>query len=151
MDRCTWNRNGPPSMGPSTEFTQQWIPFWRSPIRSLSSKCWVKIFIFSSIEIISIYSTPSGRIISSVLKVVFFDPFKAFLNYWKLINLHTDEQWKRIRTITSPSFSSAKLKKMHSLMSHCVDKLVTHLRHLSAQPGNVNIKKAISGSFGTVT
>ena len=57
-----------------------------------------------------------------------------------------DELWRRIRAITSPSFTSGKLKGMHALMNHCVDRLTDYLEKIIAsKEGKLNVKEVITG------
>src|SRR5699024_3101026 len=56
------------------------------------------------------------------------------------------EQWKRIRSITSPSFTSGKLRNMHSLMDRCVNKLVDYFEKLTRNgSGVMETRKVIIG------
>ncbi|NWI92707.1 CP3AT protein, partial [Pitta sordida] len=43
------------------------------------------------------------------------------------LNLAADEQWKRIRTVLSPTFTSGKLKEMFHIINHYGEKLVKNI------------------------
>lgn len=61
-----------------------------------------------------------------------------------------DETWRRIRSITSPSFSTGKLRGMHKVMNQCVDKLCRYFEKMGAKSsngGNVNVKEMVTGKF----
>lgn len=64
-----------------------------------------------------------------------------------LFNIESTE-WKRIRSITSPTFSTGKLKAMVPLMNHCVQKLVSYVDSvLDGGPSDLTIKKVITGTL----
>ncbi|NWV68791.1 CP3AC protein, partial [Malurus elegans] len=43
------------------------------------------------------------------------------------LNMAADEQWKRIRTVLSPTFTSGKLKEMFHIINHYGEKLVKNI------------------------
>src|SRR5699024_3869523 len=57
-----------------------------------------------------------------------------------------DANWKRMRSIASPSFSSAKLRAMYPLTARCIGKLTTFLdRCIEHRAGVINAKDTITG------
>ncbi|KAM9208931.1 cytochrome P450 3A4-like [Dugong dugon] len=57
-----------------------------------------------------------------------------------------DEEWKRIRTLLSPSFTSGKLKEMFPIISQYADVLVKHLREAALKGKPVTLK-SIFGAY----
>ncbi|XP_042778609.1 cytochrome P450 3A12-like [Panthera leo] len=62
------------------------------------------------------------------------------------ISMSEDEQWKRIRTVLSPAFSSGKLKEMFPIIGQYGDVLVRNLRK-EAEKGNPVTLKDILGAY----
>lgn len=64
-----------------------------------------------------------------------------------------DEQWRHLRTITSPAFTSGKLRAMHPLMDRGIGKLTTYLDSVidsgstSSKEGNLlkDVKETVAG------
>ncbi|KAI2796309.1 hypothetical protein BLOT_015863 [Blomia tropicalis] len=60
-----------------------------------------------------------------------------------------DDSWKRARAIASPSFSSGRLRRMHDIMQHNVNKLDTFFARKSEENGSgtfpVQIKHVVAG------
>lgn len=56
-----------------------------------------------------------------------------------LANIVGDD-WKRVRSITSPTFTSSKMKLMYPLMEDCLNDFMVHLNDLANTKSNVNIK-----------
>lgn len=56
------------------------------------------------------------------------------------ISLSEDEQWKRIRTVLSPTFTSGKLKEMFPIVGQYGDVLVRNLRKEAEKGKPVNLK-----------
>ncbi|XP_019675777.2 cytochrome P450 family 3 subfamily A member 132 isoform X1 [Felis catus] len=56
------------------------------------------------------------------------------------ISLSEDEQWKRIRTMLSPTFTSGKLKEMFPIIGQYGDVLVRNLRKEAEKGKPVNLK-----------
>uniref|UniRef100_S4RZ06 Cytochrome P450, family 3, subfamily A, polypeptide 65 n=1 Tax=Petromyzon marinus TaxID=7757 RepID=S4RZ06_PETMA len=52
-----------------------------------------------------------------------------------------DEQWKRIRNILSPTFSSGKIKQMYPLILRCADVLVKNLHEKCQSGKSVDLKQ----------
>ena len=88
--------------------------------------------------------------------------FKVLDKMWKtnLFMIH-DEDWKRIRSITAPAFTSGKLRKMFPLLKEATDKLEIYLNSVCNKGETVvDIKAIVTGftidviastSFGTDT
>ncbi|XP_049759642.1 cytochrome P450 3A8-like isoform X1 [Elephas maximus indicus] len=57
-----------------------------------------------------------------------------------------DEQWKRLRTLLSPTFSSGKLKEMFPIISQYGDLVVKHLRE-KTQKGKPVTLKSVFGAY----
>lgn len=93
---------------------------------------------------------------NELIKQIMIKDFHCFTErripntYHKIWNqnlfLNNGESWKRIRSITSPTFTSGKLKGMYSLMDKCIDKLINRLDRMT-QNGKymLNVKQEISG------
>lgn len=58
----------------------------------------------------------------------------------KAITMSEDEEWKRLRTILSPTFTSGKLKEMFPLMREYGDTLLKNLRREEAKGEPINMK-----------
>ncbi|XP_044931008.1 cytochrome P450 3A12 isoform X2 [Mustela putorius furo] len=56
------------------------------------------------------------------------------------ISLSEDEEWKRMRTLLSPTFTSGKLKEMFSIISQYGDVLVKNVRKEAEKGKPVNLK-----------
>uniref|UniRef100_A0A803W6V4 Cytochrome P450 3A n=1 Tax=Ficedula albicollis TaxID=59894 RepID=A0A803W6V4_FICAL len=56
------------------------------------------------------------------------------------LNVAEDEQWKRIRTVLSPTFTSGKLKEMFHLINHYGEKLVQNIEKRVANDEFVTAK-----------
>lgn len=58
-----------------------------------------------------------------------------------------DGDWKRIRTLVTPAFTTAKLRAMRKLMSGCVDKLDVYFDRITqnGRSETFNLRKVISG------
>ncbi|XP_017461354.1 PREDICTED: cytochrome P450 3A41-like, partial [Rhagoletis zephyria] len=64
-----------------------------------------------------------------------------------MFNLDVAE-WKRVRAICSPIFTSGKLKAMIPLMDRCIDNLLSYIDSKieeSERPGFINVKQTLSG------
>lgn len=57
------------------------------------------------------------------------------------------DDWKRVRSITSPTFTSNKMQLMYPLMEECLNDFMVHLDNLAIQKSNVNFKEM----FGHLT
>ena len=91
-----------------------------------------------------------------LIKQVMIKDFPLFLNRLKVNTYHEmfnrnlllseDEDWKRGRTITSPSFTTGKLRGMGPMMNGCVEKLFTYLDdNIDQGTGVIDTKQVIAG------
>ncbi|XP_048223825.1 cytochrome P450 3A25-like [Perognathus longimembris pacificus] len=64
----------------------------------------------------------------------------------KAITISTDEEWKRIRSLLSPTFTSGKLKEMFPIIKQYGDILVKNLRR-EAEKGKPVTLKEIFGAY----
>ncbi|KFM12393.1 Cytochrome P450 3A9, partial [Aptenodytes forsteri] len=62
------------------------------------------------------------------------------------VSLAEDEQWKRIRTVLSPTFTSGKLKEMFAIMKHYGEVLVKNVQKRVEEDNNLPVKD-IFGSY----
>ncbi|NXF72909.1 CP3AD protein, partial [Sclerurus mexicanus] len=62
------------------------------------------------------------------------------------ISLAEDEQWKRLRTVLSPTFTSGKLKEMFPIMKHYGEVLVKNVQK-QVEKDNILSVKDIFGSY----
>ncbi len=74
---------------------------------------------------------------------------QAYNPVWNrnMFNLDVAE-WKRVRAICSPIFTSGKLKAMIPLMDRCIDNLLSYIDskiEKSERPGFINVKQTLSG------
>lgn len=93
---------------------------------------------------------------NQLIKNVMIKDFHCFVNRQHINVLHEmlsnnlvmaeNEQWRRMRAITSPSFTSGKLRGMVSMMEKCIDKLVDYLDEMiQKQNGVINVRKVTTG------
>lgn len=91
-----------------------------------------------------------------LIKQVMIKDFHLFVNrrefnyldkVWSLnIFFAANEDWKRIRSITSPAFTSGKLRRMFPLLKKATDKLENYFSGIVANgQAAVDIKKVVSG------
>ncbi|XP_051061442.1 cytochrome P450 3A31 [Phodopus roborovskii] len=64
----------------------------------------------------------------------------------KAVSVSKDEEWKRIRTLLSPNFTSGKLKEMFPIIEQYGDILVKYLRR-EAEKGKPIIAKEVFGAY----
>ncbi|CAG2112196.1 unnamed protein product [Medioppia subpectinata] len=57
-----------------------------------------------------------------------------------------DDDWKRIRAIASPTFTSGKMKKMYALINECSKDFINNLDKLAANKSEVELKQ-LMGAF----
>ncbi|NWS25017.1 CP3A9 protein, partial [Polioptila caerulea] len=62
------------------------------------------------------------------------------------ISLAEDEQWKRLRTVLSPTFTSGKLKEMFPIMKHYGELLVKNVQKQVKEDSSISVKD-IFGSY----
>lgn len=92
-----------------------------------------------------------------LIKQVLIKDFASFANrrelrtFHKIINQNLffadSEDWKRVRTITTPSFTTGKLRGMQVLMAQCIDKLDAYFAKVTAgsKVGNFDARQVFSG------
>ena len=89
-----------------------------------------------------------------LVKQVFIKDFQYFANRRNLNSFHPvwnsnifivdKEEWKRYRTITTPAFSTSKLRNMNPLIKSCIGKLVAKL---DSVPNGTFIPREIFTNF----
>ncbi|CAG2163113.1 unnamed protein product, partial [Oppiella nova] len=52
-----------------------------------------------------------------------------------------DDDWKRVRAIASPTFTSGKMRKMYPLINHCCEDFINNLDKLAANKSEVELKQ----------
>ncbi|XP_004442896.1 PREDICTED: cytochrome P450 3A12-like [Ceratotherium simum simum] len=68
-------------------------------------------------------------------------PRVGLLGFMKTaLPLSQDEQWKRIRTLLSPTFTSGKIKEMFPIIGQYGDMLVRNLRKAAEKGNHINLK-----------
>ena len=87
-----------------------------------------------------------------MLRDIFVKHFSTFPNRYAVIppapgfdrNLLVieDDDWKRVRSVLIPTFSSAKLKQLESIMCDACDRLVDNLIKTDRENGKIDFKKA---------
>ena len=91
-----------------------------------------------------------------LIKDIMIKDFHCFVNRPRINVLHEmfqnnlllleSDNWKRVRTITGPSFTSGKLRAMVPLMEKCVDKFVAYFdKVIQEKDGVVDVKKVTTG------
>jgi len=58
----------------------------------------------------------------------------------KSIFLLETQDWKRCRSIISPTFSSAKMRKLSPIVRNCLNNYLNHLQSLAEQKSNIDLK-----------
>ncbi|KAH9405750.1 Cytochrome P450 3A4, partial [Tyrophagus putrescentiae] len=72
----------------------------------------------------------------------------AYHELWNENMLNAEAaQWKKLRSLISPTFSSAKLRGMNKLMTHCIDKLTLYLDSVVAEGDTITDTKKVIGGF----
>lgn len=84
---------------------------------------------------------------AALIKQILVKDFTHFVNRQKQRVTHElwsanvfvaeDEQWRRTRSITSPAFTSGKLRGMHGLMNVGVGKMVKYLDSVLEKDGGI--------------
>ncbi|RLW01623.1 hypothetical protein DV515_00007834 [Chloebia gouldiae] len=62
------------------------------------------------------------------------------------VSLAEDDQWKRLRTVLSPTFTSGKLKEMFPIMKHYGETLVKNVQNQVKEGSSISVKD-IFGSY----
>ena len=63
-----------------------------------------------------------------------------------MLSVITDDHWKRIRAIVSPTFSTGKLRKMRPLINDCLNTLVDNFNQLIKENKDIDMKR-VYGAF----
>lgn len=93
---------------------------------------------------------------AQLIKQVMIKDFSLFVNRFDPNGLHEvwsqniffskDEKWKRLRSITTPTFTTGKLRRMHGMMQMCVNKLTNYLDTVTqGGPNEIDTKNVVSG------
>lgn len=63
-----------------------------------------------------------------------------------MLSVVTDDKWKRLRAIVSPTFSTGKLRRMRPLIDDCVSNLITNTNKLLKESDSqvVDMKRVVS-------
>lgn len=139
-----WQRRGVPVH--SVKFEK--IEFYRKPLEWMA-ECGQLFGSYFFIRPALVVADPE------LLKQILIKDFHHFTNRYQLSGHHelwnknlfsaNDKTWKRLRIITSPSFSSGKLKSMHFIMNQAVTNLSSHLSRLCLNTSaEINPKKIMS-------
>jgi cytochrome P450 family 3 subfamily A len=51
-----------------------------------------------------------------------------------------DDDWKRLRSIASPTFTSGKMKKMYPSIRECLEEFLEHLETFAKEEKDINLK-----------
>ena len=74
-----------------------------------------------------------------------FNDRRDLKTYHEVINQNLfnsrGEQWKRIRTITSSTFTSGKMKRLYGLVRKCLSAHLQHMEQLAEHKSTVEVKK----------
>lgn len=111
-------------------------------------------FAFSSY----LFTTPILSVAEpELIKQMLVKDFQTFTNRFQFNAIHemwdknlfsaNDDKWKRLRMITSPSFSSGKLKGMGQIMAKSVGKLNSYLEKMAggSERGVIDTKRTMAG------
>jgi cytochrome P450 family 3 subfamily A len=63
-----------------------------------------------------------------------------------MLSVTLDDQWKRVRAIVSPTFSTGKLRKMKPLIDDCLKTLMKNFNQLSKDEKEIDMKR-VFGAF----
>ncbi|CAG2116253.1 unnamed protein product [Medioppia subpectinata] len=64
-----------------------------------------------------------------------------------MLSLSLDDQWKRLRAIVSPTFSTGKLRKMRPLIDDCLQTLIKNIGKMSANSDHSVDMKTVYGAY----
>lgn len=148
-----WSRLGVPGPRPWSPLGTSWT-FFHSSLDKLEPR-WLAKYgnVFGFYMGVTPYLSVADP---ELIKLILVKDFSAWINRdtapidHELFNANLmnsqDEQWRRIRAITSPSFTTGKLKGMHTVMNRCIDKLAHSLDQLiQRQNGEFNAKELLTG------
>ncbi|GFS35532.1 cytochrome P450 3A13, partial [Nephila pilipes] len=86
----------------------------------------------------------------SLLRQIFVKDFHMFADRRSLatgdkivdnmLSVVNGEDWKRIRTIVTPTFTTGKIKRMVSIFKECADTLVQNFKNASKDGKSVELK-----------
>ncbi|CAG2120727.1 unnamed protein product, partial [Medioppia subpectinata] len=92
-----------------------------------------------------------------IISQVLSKEFTSFTNRRKLttgdaiadnmLQITTDDKWKRLRAIVSPTFSTGKLRKMRPLIDDCLQTLVTNIGKMSTNSDHSVDMKTVYGAY----
>ncbi|CAG2166331.1 unnamed protein product [Oppiella nova] len=96
-----------------------------------------------------------------IISLVFSKEFTSFTNrrnmnldsdplFSNMLQVVMDDQWKRLRAIVSPTFSTGKLRKMRPLIDDCLQTMINNLNKLSndeSNRGHVVDMKRVFGAY----
>src|SRR5699024_3496165 len=71
------------------------------------------------------------------------NPYDEIWNVNMFFNV--DDHWKRLRSITTPAFTTGKLKGMYGLMGNCISKLDAFFERTAAEGGLIDTKEVMAG------
>lgn len=85
-----------------------------------------------------------------LIKIILVKDFSLFVNRRDLKTKHPivnknlfnsrDDDWKRVRTIASPTFTSGKMKKMYPLVKECLKEFLDNLESSAREGKDINLK-----------
>jgi len=58
-----------------------------------------------------------------------------------MVGILENKEWKEVRSLVSPSFSTGKIKQYSLQMKECADKLCTNLQSIASDGGKIQLKE----------